>query len=291
MEQAKMSKLSGYTLVLLILMSAALAGCNLLPEVKDETASWTAEKIYKDAHESMLAANYTRAIKMFDTLEGRFPYGRLAQQSILEGAYSNFRQGEATTAIAACDRFIRTYPNHPNVDYAYYLKGLVNFREDQGVLGYLVETDLSERDPKMTKEAFGAFRELVTRFPDSKYAEDSAERMRYLTNALAGSEVHVARYYYNRGAYVAAANRAQAALINYPKTPANEDALVLLMESYDKLGMDQLRDDTRRVLKETFPNGRYFAASANKPWWKFWGKDDPALLPPTDSVKAWWKFW
>jgi outer membrane protein assembly factor BamD len=291
MEQAKMSKLSGYTLALLILMSAALAGCNLLPEVKDETASWTAEKIYKDAHESLLAANYTRAIKLFDTLEGRFPYGRLAQQAILEGAYANYRQGEATTAIAACDRFIRTYPNHPNVDYAYYLKGLVNFREDQGVLGYLVETDLSERDPKMTKEAFGAFRELVTRFPNSKYAEDSAERMRYLTNALAGYEVHVARYYYSRGAYVAAVNRAQATLVNYPKTPANEDALVLLMESYDKLGMNQLRDDTRRVLKETFPNGRYFVASASKPWWKFWGKDDPALLPPTDYVKAWWKFW
>jgi len=176
----------------------------------------------------------------------------------------------AAPAIAGCDRFIRTYPNHPNVDYAYYLKGLVNFREDQGVLGYLVETDLSERDPKMTKEAFGAFRELVTRFPNSKYAEDSAERMRYLTNALAGYEVHVARYYYSRGAYVAAVNRAQATLVNYPKTPANEDALVLLMESYDKLGMNQLRDDTRRVLKETFPNGRYFVASASKPWWKFW---------------------
>jgi outer membrane protein assembly factor BamD len=290
MEQARMSKLSGYTLALLILLSAALAGCNLLPEVKDETAGWTAERIYKDAHESMLSANYTRAIKMFDTLEGRFPYGRLAQQAILEGAYANFRQGEATTAIAACDRFIRTYPNHPNVDYAYYLKGLVNFREDQGVLGYVVETDLSERDPKMTKEAYGAFRELVTRFPGSKYAEDSAERMRYLINALAGYEVHVARYYYTRGAYVAAVNRAQATLINYPKTPANEDALVLLMESYDKLGMIQLRDDTHRVLKETFPNGRYFVASA-KPWWKFWGKDDPALMPPPVDAKPWWKIW
>lgn len=285
-----MSKLSGYTLALLILLSAALAGCSLLPEVKDETAGWTAERIYKDAHESLLAANYTRAIKMFDALESRFPYGRLAQQAILEGAYANYRQGEATTALAACERFIRTYPNHPNVDYAYYLKGLVNFREDQGLLGYLVETDLSERDPKMTKEAFGAFRELVTRFPDSKYAEDSVERMRYLTNALAGYEVHVAHYYYARGAYVAAVNRAQATLLNYPRTPANEDALILLTESYDKLGMIQLRDDTRRVLKETFPNGRYFVASA-KPWWKFWGKDDPALLPPPVDAKPWWQVW
>ena len=286
-----MSKLSGVTLAFLILMGANLAGCNLLPEVKDETANWTAERMYKEAHDAMLAANYTRAIKLFDTLEGRFPYGRLAQQAILEGAYSNFRQGEATTAIAACDRFIRTYPNHPNVDYAYYLKGLVNFREDQGLLGYVVETDLSERDPKMTKEAYSAFRELVTKFPDSKYAEDSAERMRYLTNALAGYEVHVARYYYNRGAYVAAVNRAQATLVSYPRTPANEDALVLMMQSYDKLGMTQLRDDTRRILKDTFPNGRYFATGPSKPWWKFWAKDDSALLPPTDTAKAWWQFW
>jgi outer membrane protein assembly factor BamD len=286
-----MSKLSRYAVASLILMCLALAGCNLLPEVKDETANWTAEQIYKDAHESLQASNYTRAIKLFDTLESRFPYGRLAQQAILEGAYANYRQGEATSAIAACDRFIRTYPNHPNVDYAYYLKGLVNFREDQGLLGYVVETDLSERDPKMTKEAYGAFRELVTRFPDSKYAADSAERMRYLTNALAGYEVHVARYYYNRGAYVAAANRAQAALLNYPKTPANEDALVLMMESYDKLGMNELRDDTRRVLKETFPNGRYFTANATRPWWKFWGKEQPPPLPLAPPSKPWWQFW
>ena len=285
-----MSKLSGYALAFLVLIGASLAGCNLLPEVKDETATWSAERIYKDAHESLLEANYTRAIKLFDTLESRFPYGRLAQQSILEGAFANFRQGEATTAIAACERFIRTYPNHPNVDYAYYLKGLINFREDQGLLGYVVETDLSERDPKMKKEAYSAFRELITKFPDSRYAGDAAERMRYLTNALAGYEVHVARYYYNRGAYVAAANRAQATLLNYPKTPANEDALVLMMQSYDKLGMAQLRDDTQRVLKESFPNGRYFNA-ASKPWWKFWAKDDPMLLPPTDATKDWWKFW
>ena len=287
-----MSKLSRYSVGPLLLICVALAGCNLLPEVKDETANWTAERIYKDAHESLQAANYTRAIKLFETLEGRFPYGRLAQQAILEGAYANYRQGEATTAIAACDRFIRTYPNHPNVDYAYYLKGLVNFREDQGLLGYVVETDLSERDPKMTKEAYAAFRELVTRFPGSKYAEDSAERMRYLTNALAAYEVHVARYYYNRGAYVAAVNRAQATLINYPKTPANEDALVLLMDSYDKLGMIELRDDTRRVLKQSFSSGRYFVASADKPWWKFWGKAEAAPpLPPSDVAKPWWKFW
>ncbi len=195
-----------------IAFAASIAACDLLPEVKDETAGWTAEHLYQEAHTMLTTGNYTRAIKLYDTLEGRFPYGRYAQQAILEGAYANYRSGETATAIAACDRFIRTYPNHPNVDYAYYLKGLVNFREDQGLFGYIVEQDLSEHDPKLTRESFGAFKELVTRFPDSRYAADSIIRMRYLTNALGGYEVHVAEYYYRRGAYIAAVNRAQSAL-------------------------------------------------------------------------------
>ena len=152
-----------------------------------------------------------------------------------------------------CDRFIRTYPNHPNVDYAYYLKGLVYFREDQGLLGYVYELDLSERDPKAMRESFAAFKELVTKFPDSRYSPDAIDRMRYLTNALALYEVKVARYYYNRGAYIAAVNRAQGALTTYPQTPANEEALEVLVQSYDKLGLPQLRDDAQRVLEQTFP--------------------------------------
>lgn len=241
----------------------------------------------------LTTGNYTRAIKLYDTLEGRFPYGRYAQQAILEGAYANYRAGETATAIAACDRFIRTYPNHPNVDYAYYLKGLVNFREDQGIFGYIVEQDPSEHDPKLTKESFGAFKELVTRFPESKYAEDSLVRMRFLTNALGAYEVHVAEYYYRRGAYVAAVNRAQSALVNYPRTPSNEDALIVLIRSYDALGMTQLRDDSQRVLKDTFPNGKFFAAAAGKPWWNFWSKQETVLPPakPVVAEKAWWQFW
>src|SRR5438876_10246954 len=185
-------------IVVVIALAAGAVACDLLPEVKDDTAGWSAERLYQEAHTMLTTGNYTRAVKLFDTLEGRFPYGRYAQQAILEGAYANYRQGETAPAIAACDRFIRTYPNHLNVDYAYYLKGLVNFREDQGLFGYVVETDLSERDPKMTKESFGAFKELVARFPDSKYAADSVDRMRYLTNALGMYEVHDGRYSYNR---------------------------------------------------------------------------------------------
>jgi len=282
-----MSKI--YRTAIALLIVSGVIGCSWLPEVKEETTGWSAEKLYSEAHGAMVSGNYTRAVKLFDTLEGRFPYGRYAQQAILEGAYTNFRQGETAPALAACDRFIRTYPNHQNADYAYYLKGLINFREDQGIFGYISEQDLSERDPKMTKESFGAFREIATRFPESRYAADSLERMRYLTNALAGYEVHVARYYYNRGAYIAAANRAQATLTNYPKTPANEDALIVLVRSYDKLQMPQLRDDAQRILSETFPDGKNAKFRA-KPWWQFWIKDE--LPPPSmEETKPWWKIW
>ena len=284
-----MSKFWKYVAVWTFLLSAA--GCSWLPETKEETTGWSAEKIYTEAHGALVTGNYTRAVKLFDTLEGRFPYGRYAQQAILEGAYANYRQGEIAPAIASCDRFIRTYPNHPNVDYAYYLKGLINFREDQGLLGYIAETDLSSRDPKMTKESFAAFRELATRFPDSRYAADAVERMRYLNNALSAYEVHVAEYYYNRGAYLAAVNRAQAALTNYPKTPANEDAMIVLVRSYDRLGMPQLRDDTTRILKQTFSDGKFFTGE-ERPWWKFWAKDTIASTPPPiDEARPWWKFW
>ena len=291
--------LLGTRTVVALVLALGLTACDLLPDVKDETASWSAERLYQEAHTMLSTGNYTRAIKLYDTLEGRYPYGIYAQQAILEGAYANFRQGETATAIAACDRFIRTYPNHPNVDYAYYLKGVVNFREDQGIFGYVVEQDLSERDPKMARESFSTFKDLVTRFPDSKYAADSRERMRYLTNALSSYEVHVADYYYRRGAYLAAANRAQASLVNYPQTPANEDALIVMVRSYDRLDLPQLRDDTERILQKSFPDGKYLT-TLTRPWWKFWAPKQPPLIPSQDTLlppgsvpdsKPWWQFW
>jgi outer membrane protein assembly factor BamD len=262
---------TGARIAALVFVAFVAAGCNLLPEVKDETAGWSAERLYSTAHDEMMSGNYTRAIRLFETLEARFPYGRHAQQAVLEGAYAAYRSQETAQAVAAADRFIRQYPNHPSVDYAYYLKGLVHFREDQGLLGYLYETDLSERDPKAMKESFVAFKELAQKFPDSRYAEDAHARMRYLSNALGMYEVHVARYYFNRGAYLAAANRAQESLLAYPAVPANEDALDILVRSYDRLGMTQLAEDTRRILAKTYPQSRYLTASAQaKPWWKFW---------------------
>lgn len=256
--------------LLALAMLLAIAGCNLLPETKDETSGWNADRLYSEAHGALVEGNYTRAIKLFETLEARFPYGRYAQQAILESAYANYRASETAASIAASERFIRTYPNHPNVDYAYYLKGLAHFREDQGLLGYVYEFDLSEREPKSMRESFLAFRELVEKFPDSRYAGDAVTRMRYLTNSLALYEVKVARYYFNRGAYVAAANRAQGALVSYPRTPANEDALDMLVRAYDKLGLVQLRDDSRKILQQTFPDSAYLAGVPPKPWWKFW---------------------
>ncbi len=281
-----------------MLLALAVAGCGLLPESagKDETAGWSAERIYNEAHGMLAEGNYTRAIKLYDTLESRFPYGRYAQQAILESAYANYRAGETAAAVAACDRFIRTYPNHPNVDYAYYLKGLVYFREDQGLLGYVYELDLSEREPKAMRDSFTAFKELVTKFPQSRYAQDATDRMRYLTNALALYEIHVSVYYYKRGAYIAALNRAQASLTGYPRTPANEQALQIMVLCYQKLGMTQLADDSARVLKQTFPNSG--TQVVNVPWWKFWAKNDeglpvitPDAPPGAPSTKPWWQFW
>lgn len=259
-------------LIVAFVFSALAGGCGLLPDQVDETLGWSANKLYAEAKDAMADGAYDKAVKYFEKLESRYPYGRYAQQAQLEVAYAYYKQGEAASAVTACDRFIRLHPNHPNVDYAYYLKGLVNFNEDLGYLGYLSNQDLTERDPKAAKESFDAFKDLVTRFPTSKYAEDATLRMKYLVNALASHEVHVAHYYMRRGAYVAAANRAQAALKTYPDAPANEEALFILVKAYDALNMNDLRDDAERVMRKNFPNSPYYARGLNRPepWWKLW---------------------
>ncbi len=175
--------------------------------------------------------------------------------------------------MAATERFIKLHPNHPNVDYAYYLKGLANFNDDLGWTGYVSGQDLTERDPKAASEAFEAFKDLATRFPESRYTPDAIARMNYLVNALASHEVHVARYYMKRSAYVAAANRAQFSLKSYPQAPANEEGLLILVKAYDALGMNDLRDDAERVMKTNFPNSPYLKGDPKKssaPWWQIW---------------------
>jgi len=249
-----------------------LSGCSLLPEVQDETKGWSAQKLYSEAKLQMDDGGYEKAIKYFEALEARYPYGRYAQQAQLEVAYAYFKSSEPVSAVAACDRFIKLHPNHPNVDYAFYLKGLVNFNEDLGLLGTIANQDMSERDPKAARESFESFKELANRFPDSKYAPDAVNRMKYLINALASHEVHAARYYFKRGAYVAAVNRGQYVLQHYPQAPAVEEALALMVNSYDAMGMADLRDDTRRVMQKNFPSSQYFngAGKDGTPWWKLW---------------------
>ena len=238
-----------HSLALILLLT--LTACGVFSTKPDENSaanSETAKEIYADAMEQVNSGLYEKAVKTFEKLQSRYPYGRYAQQAQLEIAYAYYKQKEPESAIAAADRFIKQFPNNPHVDYAYYLKGLINFNEDLGLLGGLVKQDLSERDPKAARDAFAAFRELVSRFPNSQYAPDSRLRMQYLVNALARYEIHVANYYLHRGAYVAAANRAKDVLADYPQTPATRDALKIMVQAYDAMGMKDLRDDAQRVL-------------------------------------------
>jgi outer membrane protein assembly factor BamD len=261
---------------MLLAAALALGGCGLLPEQGDETIGWSAQRLYGEAKDEMQSRNWSKAIKYLEKIEARYPYGRFAQQAQLEVAYCYWKDNDRASAVAAADRFIKMYPNHPTVDYAYYLKGLVNFNEDRGLMASLGDSDFTDRDPKATREAFDAFKDLLARFPQSKYAEDSAARMRYLVNALASHEVHVARYYMKRGAYVAAANRAQTALQNYPQAPATEEAIFIMVKAYDAMGMDELRDGADRVMRTNFPSSRYLTPGGVRrdvPWWKLWDPD------------------
>ena len=257
---------------LAVIGALLLGGCGLLPEQVDETADWNAQRLYSEAKNYMTEGSYEQAIKLFEKLEARYPYGRYAQQAQIEVAYAHYKSNEPALAIAAADRFIKLHPNHPNADYVYYLKGLATFNEDLGLLAGFSNQDLSERDPKGAQESFDTFGQLVNRFPESRYAEDARQRMQYLVNSLAAHEVHVARYYYRRGAYVAAINRAQATLKTYPNAPATEEALFMLVKSYDALGMADLRDDADRVMRKNFPKSVYFAGGPEdkRPWWQLW---------------------
>lgn len=255
-----------------LFLALLVSGCGLLPEVKDETVGWSANKLYSEAKQAMSDNAYDKAIKYFEKLESRYPYGRFAQQAQIDIAYSYWKSNEPVSAVAACDRFIKLHPNHPNVDYVYYLRGLVNFNEDLGIMGLVSQQDMTERDPKGARESFDSFRELVTRFPDSKYTPDAIMRMKYLVNALASLEVHVARYYMKRGAYLAAVNRAQFAVKTYPDAPAIEEALFIMVKGYDLIGMNDLRDDAERVMRKNYPNSVYYTRGLERkePWWKLW---------------------
>jgi len=229
----------------------ALAPCSSLE--KDATAKWDADRLYKEGHSELQAGNWNHARELLEKLESRYPFGRYAQQGQIEIAYAYYKQGETADALEAADRFLKANPSHPNADYVHYLKGLINFIEPPAFVGRLIGYRVSERDPKAMRDSFEAFKELVSRFPDSRYAPDARIRLRYLQNALAAHEVRVADYYYRRGAYIAALERAQGALREFPGAAAQQEALTLIAQSYERLGLTELQADAERVLRLNFP--------------------------------------
>lgn len=252
-------------------LACALAACSTAPV--DETANWSVDRLYAEARDEAAAGNHERAARLYERLEGRAAGGVLTQQAQLERAYMMYRTREKAQALAILERFMRLHPTSPAMDYALYLQGLVNFNDNLGILGNLSRQNLAERDQQASRDSYQSFKQLVEQFPESKYAEDARARMNYIVNSLADYEVHVASYYFRRGAYVAAANRAQRAVQEFQQSPATEEALAIMARSYDRLGLGQLRDDARRVLKQNFPESPYLRGEtpqADTPWWQIW---------------------
>ena len=269
MFRAKLSVVPGW----LALCAAAwlVAGCSSTPA--DKTANWSPNRIYSEAKDEVDSGAYDKAVPLYEKLEGRAAGTPLAQQAQLDKAYAQYKAGDKPQAVATLDRFMKLHPASPAYDYALYLKGVINFNDDLGLFSFMTRQDLSERDQKAAKESFESFKELVTRFPESRYTPDARLRMNYIVNSLAQYEVHVARYYYERGAYLAAVNRAQLALADYREVPALEEALYIMVMSYDKLGLTELRDDAKRVLTTNYPQSEYLTRgfrAKEDPWWKLW---------------------
>jgi len=244
-------------------LSLTLAGCETLKdfsfsqdsEKEDEYKGWDVEKFRKEAQTAVDAGNYEKAVKIYEALEARYPFGETSAQTQLDIAYAYYKSGDADAALAAADRFIKINPRNPSVDYAYYLKGLVNYNRGFGFVDRFLPTDSSQRDTTTAKEAYENFSELIKRFPNSKYVEDAKQRMIALNNNLAMHEVHIARYYIKRKAYVAAVNRASEVIEKYSQTPAMPFALEVMKEAYTKLEMTEQANDIDRIYQLNYPNG------------------------------------
>ena len=255
----------------LAMLMAVLAGCGSTP--KEAESQWSAERLYAEAKEEASQGNYERAGKLYERLEGRASGTALAQQAQIERAYMLYKGGEKAQALSTLERFIKLHPTSAAVDYALYLQGLINFNDNLGLLGSLARQDLAERDQQAARDSYQSFKQLVDQYPQSLYADDSRVRMNYIVNSLAAYEVHVARYYLKRGAYVAAANRAQQVVVEFQQSPSTQEALYIMSESYDKLGLTQLRDDANRVMQKNFPGGGTPVdgfGTTKKPWWQLW---------------------
>jgi len=257
----------------LLLTLTSFTACTSLS--KDKQDLRPANELYNEAMVEIKDQNYEKAIKLLETLQSRYPYGRYAQQALMEVAYANFKLSEPDPALSATDRFIKQYPNSPNLDYVYYLKGLINFNDNAGFFSRLSHQDPAERDPQTLRDSFNAFRDLVERFPDSRYAADARLRMQFLLNTLSRSDIRVASYYLRRGAYIAAINRANSVLKQFPQTRQTRDALQIMVLSYNAMGMNDLRDDTQRVLdlnvaKDGIKPSIEATLRPSGSWWQFW---------------------
>lgn len=271
-QQVNKTFLSTYlSLFVSTFICLGLVACTSVPE--DKSANWSPNKIYSEAKSEANDGAYEKAIPLYEKLEGRAAGTPLAQQAQLDKAYAQFKNGDQAQAIATIDRFLKLHPASPALDYALYLKGTVNFSDNLGFFGSYTKQDLSERDQKAAKESFDSYKELVAKFPESKYSSDAKQRMTYIINSLALYEVHVAKYYFSRGAYVAAINRAQLAITDYRDVPALEEAMYIIYKSYEALDIVQLRDDAKRILETSFPKSEFLLSgnkSVARSWWKLW---------------------
>jgi outer membrane protein assembly factor BamD len=264
--------------LLLVMLTATLllSACAGSDGQKDDTDIWTEGKLYSEATDKLKDGDFVKCGKYFEKLEARFPFGPYSQQAQINAAYCYWKGQEQAQALVAIDRFIKLHQGSPNLDYGYYLRGLITFNDDLGWLGKFTGQDLSERDPQAAKEAFESFKIVAERFPNSKYAPDALDRMRYIVNSLAEADVIVARFYYQRGAYLASANRAQLVIRDYDRAPAVEEALYILYKSYQKLGMTDLSKDTARVFKLNFPDSPMLETGQRvqkeRRWWQIWNK-------------------
>lgn len=263
-----------FTRAFILIASLALSACAIFgnPNPPDETKGWAEQRLYAAGQEKMMDKNYDKAIEYFQKLEARYPHGIYATQAQLEVAYAYYKKTEPVLCLSAVDRFIKLHPNHPNLDYAYYLKGLATFNE-RGIIEKYTKQEINDRDPKTLRVSFNAFKELVERFPTSRYHKDATQRMIYLVNTLGMHEMHVARYYMQRKAYVAALNRSRYVLETYPNSSSVEDALVTMISAYDAMELDDLKNDTLRILKTNYPENPMITGKINedeKVWWRFW---------------------
>ncbi|TVP89932.1 MAG: outer membrane protein assembly factor BamD [Pseudomonadaceae bacterium] len=237
--------------LLLIALMALLAACASNRGVIDESLSES--ELYQQAQQDLESRNYTNAIEKLRALESRYPFGRYAQQAQLELIYAYYQNLEPEAARSSADRFIRLHPQHPNADYAYYIRGLSSFTRDQGVFERFLPLDMTRRDPGAARDSFNEFAQLVSRYPDSIYAPDARLRMVYLRNLLASYDAHVGHFYLKRGAYVAAANRGRYIVENFQQTPSVPDGLALMVEAYQRLALDDLADAALLTLQDNYP--------------------------------------